>query len=88
MWIADKWQEYELLDCGDNQRLERWGNLMLIRPDPQAIWNKTNPGSWERADGVYLRSKEGGGHWENRRLPEKWQVNYGRLTFCLKAHGF
>ena len=88
MWISDKWQEYELLDCGDNQRLERWGSLMLIRPDPQAIWNITNPRLWQHADGIYLRSKEGGGHWENQHLPDKWQVSYGRLTFRLKPMGF
>jgi len=88
MWIADKWRDYELLDCGESQRLERWGNILLNRPDPQAIWRKSDPDAWEKADGVYVRSREGGGHWENRRMPENWQVGYGRLTFLIKPMGF
>ena len=65
MWIADGWQDYELLDCGGGEKLERWGGKILVRPDPQAIWNtpRRNPG-WQRPDGRYFRSSSGGGHWE------------------------
>ena len=62
MWIADKWEDYELLDCGGGERLERWDSQVLVRPDPQAIWEsqRRNP-AWKRADGRYLRSRTGGG---------------------------
>ena len=89
MWIADKWEEYELLDCGGGERLERWNSQVLVRPDPQAIWEtqRRNP-AWKRADGRYLRSQTGGGHWEKKALPENWKIHYGELTFQVKPMNF
>ena len=89
MWIADGWKDYELLDCGGGEKLERWGRQILVRPDPQAIWEskRENPG-WKRAQGRYFRSAEGGGHWEKDRLPEQWQVQYKDLTFNVKPMNF
>ena len=89
MWIAENWKDYELLDCGGGQRLERWGTRVLVRPDPQAIWEapKKNP-AWSKADARYLRSSSGGGHWEKRALPESWAVRYRDLTFQVKPMNF
>jgi len=89
MWIADRWEDYELLDCGGGQRLERWDRQLLVRPDPQAIWEtpRQNP-AWKRADGKYLRSSTGGGHWEKKALPESWKVRYRDLTFQVKPMNF
>lgn len=89
MWIADGWKEFELLDCGRGEKLERWGNKLLVRPDPQAIWNtpRTLPG-WKKPDGRYLRSKSGGGHWEKSKLPQRWQVRYKELTFQVGPMNF
>ncbi len=89
MWIADKWRDYELLDCGSGERLERWGRQVLVRPDPPAIWEspRRHPG-WKQAGGRYLRSKTGGGHWEKAALPESWQLEYGPLTFQVKPMNF
>lgn len=89
MWIADKWKDYELIDCGGGERLERWGGEILIRPDPQAIWNtsRTNP-LWGQAGAKYHRSETGGGHWEKNDLPENWSVEYGDLTFHIKPMNF
>ncbi len=89
MWLADGWRDYELLDCGGGEKLERWGRQVLIRPDPQAIWEspRKHPG-WRRADARYLRSQSGGGRWEKNDLPESWQVRYGGLTFQVKPMNF
>ena len=89
MWIADKWQDYELLDCGGGEKLERWDKQFLVRPDPQAIWETPhqNP-AWKRANARYLRSQTGGGHWEKKALPESWKVHYGELTFQVKPMNF
>ena len=89
MWIADGWKDYELLDCGGGEKLERWGKQLLVRPDPQAIWEskRENPG-WKRAQGRYFRSSEGGGHWEKDKLPEQWSVRYRDLTFQVKPMSF
>ena len=89
MWIADKWQDYELLDCGGGEKLERWDKQFLVRPDPQAIWETPykNP-AWKRANARYLRSQTGGGHWEKKTLPESWKVHYGELTFQVKPMNF
>ena len=89
MWIADGWKDYELIDCGGGEKLERWGEHTLVRPDPQAIWEskRENPG-WKRAQGRYFRSSEGGGHWEKDALPERWQVRYRDLTFHVKPMNF
>ena len=89
MWTADKWSEYELLDCGGGERLERWGPYTLVRPDPQAIWSppRRNP-LWKRADARYARSSTGGGAWEKNSLPGRWQIAYGDLTWNIKPMNF
>ena len=89
MGVADKWQDYELLDASDGERLERWGRFVLRRPDPQIIWkNAASHKLWKRADAVYTRSTKGGGEWTKNNLPEQWNIKYGELTFCLKPMGF
>lgn len=89
MWVADKWQDYELLDASDGERLERWGRFVLRRPDPQIIWkNSASHKLWKRADAIYTRSVKGGGEWTRNNLPEQWNIKYGELTFCLKPMGF
>ena len=89
MWIADGWEDYELLDCGGREKLERWGKQILVRPDPQAIWEtpRTNRG-WRNAQGRYYRSSSGGGHWDKEKLPESWTVNYKDLKFQVKPMNF
>ena len=89
MWIADQWKDYELLDCGDGEKLERWNRQILVRPDPQAIWEAPRRNSaWNHPDARYLRSNTGGGHWERKKLPEQWQVRYKELTFNVKPMNF
>lgn len=89
MWCADGWKEYELLDTSDGERLERWGKVILVRPDPQIIWKNTavHP-AWHKADGVYRRSSSGGGGWTKNKMPEQWHISYRNLTFMLKPMGF
>lgn len=89
MWIADNWKDYEVLDTSDGEKLERWGNYLLVRPDPQVIWNtqKTNPG-WKKKNGHYHRSSKGGGEWEFINLPNEWSIKYKELTFNLKPFSF
>ena len=89
MWIANGWKDYELIDCGGGEKLERWGDKLLVRPDPQAIWPAVgeHPG-WRRPDGRYQRSSSGGGSWEKGRLPGQWQVRYKNLTFQVKPMNF
>ena len=89
MWIADQWRDYELLDCGNGEKLERWDTQYLVRPDPQAIWAtpRRNP-AWKRANARYLRSQSGGGHWEKKTLPESWKIRYRDLTFQVKPMNF
>ena len=90
MRYTKDWKDYELLDCSGGERLERWGNVILIRPDPQVIWNtpKTHPPR-QKADARYVRSSQGGGRWEYRKeLPESWKINYKDLTFKISPTGF
>jgi len=89
MWIADSWKDYEIIDCSEGEKLERWGNYTLLRPDPQVLWNtpKNNP-AWKKLNGHYHRSKKGGGEWEFMNLPEQWSINYKELTFNLKPFAF
>ena len=90
MRFSSDWRDYELIDCSDGERLERWGQVTLIRPDPQVIWHtpKTHP-LWLQADAVYRRSNTGGGHWEVRnRVPEHWEISYRDLRFRVKTMGF
>lgn len=90
MWTAQNWKDYELLDAADGERLERWGKYILIRPDPQVIWrgNGHSASEWKHADGVYRRSRSGGGEWVVNKLPQEWNINYGKLRFILKPMGF
>ena len=89
MWISDRWRDYELIDCSGGERLERWGDRILIRPDPQAIWNTPRHDPlWDRADARYRRSKTGGGQWEKNALPEAWELSYGLLRFRVKPMNF
>ena len=89
MWIADQWNEYELLDCSGGEKLERWGKYTLLRPDPQAIWNtpRTLPG-WTRPDARYARSRTGGGEWTSKKVPDRWQIHYRDLTFQIGLMNF
>ena len=90
MRVADNWKEYELLDASGGERLERWGDIILIRPDPQVLWNtpKKHP-AWKNAHARYHRSQSGGGHWEMYKdIPDVWQIHYGNLVFNLKPMGF
>lgn len=89
MWIADGWKDFELLDCSSGEKLERWGNQLLVRPDPQVIWNTPcRIPQWEKAEGHYLRSKSGGGHWKKEKLPQRWPIRYGELTFQVGPMNF
>lgn len=90
MRISDKWTDYELIDTSDGERLERWGDVTLIRPDPQIIWkNAAEAEEWNSAHARYIRSDKGGGAWDFRRkLPESWKISYGDLTFMVKPTGF
>ena len=89
MWIADGWKDYELLDASDGERLERWGQYILRRPDPQIIWKKSiKEKQWSGADAIYKRSSKGGGGWVKNDLPEQWRIRYGKLQFVLKPMGF
>lgn len=90
MNIANEWKDYEIIDMASGEKLERWGNIKLIRPDPQIIWkNKSIPSEWKSANARYNRSNTGGGAWEySKRLPESWQVKYKNLTFNIKPMGF
>ena len=89
MWIADNWKEYEVLDASCGEKLERWGKYVLVRPDPQVIWDTPkNARGWKHMNGHYHRSKKGGGEWEFFSLPKQWQIRYGSLTFNLKPFSF
>jgi len=89
MWIANGWKDYEVIDTSSGEKLERWGDYMLVRPDPQVIWktDKKHFG-WKKWNGHYHRSSKGGGEWEFRNLPEEWTINYKELTFNLKPFSF
>ncbi len=90
MRISDRWQDYCLIDASGGERLERWGGVTLIRPDPQIIWENPNPSpEWQNVHAKYNRSASGGGSWDYRkRFPESWTIKYGDLTFLVKPTGF
>ena len=89
MFLSDNWREYRILDTSAGEKLEDWNGHILIRPDPQIIWDtpKEHP-LWRRAEGHYRRSPTGGGKWENSRMPESWLLHYRDLTFQIKPMGF
>ena len=89
MFVCDSWVDYEVLDTGDGEKLERWGKVILRRPDPQVIWPKTDEKLWNTAHARYLRAETGGGNWEfYQKLPDKWQVNWNGLHFNVRPTGF
>lgn len=94
MWLADQWNDYEVIDCSKGEKLERWGDYLLVRPDPQVIWDtpKKEKG-WRKMNGHYHRSSKGGGEWEFFQLPKEWTIQYflpinKKLTFHLKPFSF
>lgn len=89
MWVAENWKDYEVIDCSEGEKLERWGKYLLIRPDPQIIWNTPRRHTgWHQPNAHYHRSAKGGGEWEFLDLPRQWTVHYGKLTFNLKPFSF
>ena len=89
MWIADGWKDYEVIDTSSGEKLERWGDYILLRPDPQVIWNtKREHPLYKKLNGHYHRSTKGGGEWEFFDLPTEWSINYKDLTFDLKPFSF
>lgn len=89
MWIASEWKDYEVIDTSCGEKLERWGDYILIRPDPQVIWNtKKKAAGWKKHNGHYHRSNKGGGRWEVFNLPEIWQISYKNLKFNLQPFKF
>ncbi len=90
MRYSHNWQDYELLDASNSERLERWGDIILIRPDPQAIFDTRRTDSrWKSAHARYIRSKSGGGNWERyKSVPDVWSIGYNKMTFNLKPMGF
>lgn len=89
MWIANDWKEYEVIDCSAGEKLERWGKYILLRPDPQVIWDtEKQDRRWRHLNAHYHRSKKGGGQWEFFDLPEQWDLHYKELTFHLKPFSF
>ncbi|MBR3684242.1 MAG: class I SAM-dependent methyltransferase [Lachnospiraceae bacterium] len=89
MWIADQWKDYEVIDTSNGEKLERWGKYILVRPDPQVIWNTPHDAiEWKKKNGHYHRSTNGGGEWEFFNLPGEWSIQYKELTFNLKPFSF
>ena len=89
MRLSNEWQDYECLDAGDGEKLERWGSIILRRPEPSAMWPIEKGNEWENISGTYFRYKDGGGHWEfNETLPEYWTINYKELTFKVSPTNF
>ena len=87
--IANQWKDYECCDAGDGEKLERWQNIILRRPDPQAVWKRTEHAGWNRVHAHYHRSNRGGGSWEFKQaVPETWTVSYKELTFKVSPTGF
>ena len=89
MQLSYDWKDYRCLATGDGEKLESWGNIILRRPDPQIIWEKSNDSIWNKYDGLYIRSNKGGGSWEfKKRLPDYWTINYKHLKFKVSPTNF
>ena len=89
MRLSEKWQDYECIDAGNGEKLERFGDVVLVRPEPQAMWPRQINDSWKKIDGIYHRSKDGGGSWEfYKKLPDFWTVSYGDLVFKVTPTNF
>ncbi len=90
MNVANNWKDYKIIDMADGQKLEKWGNIILSRPDPQIVWkDKSFPNKWKNIDAIYNRSKTGGGSWKyNNKIPNSWVVQYKNLKFNIKTMGF
>lgn len=89
MWVADHWKDYEIIDTSKGEKLERWGDYLLVRPDPQVIWDTPRKEKgWHKMNAHYHRSKKGGGEWEFFDLPQQWTISYKELTFNLKPFSF
>lgn len=94
MWLADQWNDYEVIDCSKGEKLERWGDYLLVSPDPQVIWDTPKKeNGWRKMNGHYHRSSKGGGEWEFFQLPKEWTIQYSlpinkKLTFHLKPFSF
>jgi 23S rRNA (cytosine1962-C5)-methyltransferase len=92
LYLAKNWKDYELLDTGDGEKLERWGNVILRRPDPQVVWPRVGTKQadrWNKPDGTYARSSSGGGEWTfGRKLPDRWVIHYKELQFYIRPTGF
>ena len=89
MWLADNWKDFEVIDCSKGEKLERWGDYILVRPDPQVIWDTPRKEKgWHKMNAHYHRSKKGGGEWEFFDLPQQWSIHYRSLTFQLKPFSF
>ena len=89
MWSSEHWTDYEVLDTSGGEKLERWGKYILVRPDPQVIWNtERRDQRWRHPDARYTRSASGGGHWSQNTLPARWEIHYGKLSFYVKPMNF
>jgi len=89
MRVADRWQDYQIIDTSGGEKLERWGKVTLIRPDPQIIWNTPKGEEWRKANARYNRSKSGGGSWQVHNMPKpEWEISYGKLKFHIRPTGF
>ena len=91
MLVTKEWKDYEIIDASRGQKYERWGNIYLLRPDPQVIWDNGDlfEKYHDKLNAVYYRSNKGGGHWENiKNTPASWNINYKNLTFNIKQMGF
>ena len=87
--VSNEWKDYTCIATGDGEKLEKWGNIVLRRPDPQIIWNKVDNKIWNNYDAIYHRSNKGGGHWEYRKkLPEYWTISYKHLKFKVSPTNF
>lgn len=87
--ISEEWIDYECIDAGNGEKLERWGDIILRRPDPQAMWETKKDKKWDKIDAYYHRSPKGGGYWEYRKeLPKSWNIKYKSLTFKVTPTGF